>query len=57
MQRPNAIAPPDWINLWLHNDYWVFDTEARAWAAAAEHASRRLYAPTRLPQNESQKDF
>ena len=35
----NAIAPPDWINLWLHNDYWVFSTEARAWAAAVDNAN------------------
>ena len=28
-----GIAPTDWINLWLHNDFWVYSTEARAWAA------------------------
>ena len=35
----NAIAPPDWISLWLHNDYWVYNTEARAWAAAVDNAN------------------
>ena len=35
----SANGPPDWINLWLHNDFWVYSTEARAWAAAVDNAN------------------
>jgi hypothetical protein len=37
--HPGPCGPPDWINLWLHNELWVYDTEARAWAVAADNAN------------------
>jgi len=40
-----AWGPPKWINLWLHNELWIYDTEARAWAVAVDNANlHRLLA-------------
>ena len=35
----SANGPPDWIKLWLHNDFWLYSTEARAWAAAVDNSN------------------
>ena len=37
-------APPDWVELWLHNALWVFSTEAHAWGAAVDTENlRRIF--------------
>jgi hypothetical protein len=30
------LAPKDWIDIWLHNEFWVFNTELMAWAVATQ---------------------
>jgi hypothetical protein len=35
----SADGPPQWINLWLHNDYWLYSTEALAWAVAVDNSN------------------
>ena len=37
--RMSANGPPDWTELWLHNDFWLYSTEARAWAAAVDNSN------------------
>ncbi|MEI6077826.1 MAG: hypothetical protein WCS94_19750 [Verrucomicrobiota bacterium] len=33
-------GPPKWMDLYLHNyDFWLYDTEMRAWAAAVDNAN------------------
>lgn len=37
-------APPDWVELWLHNAIWLYSTEAQAWAAAVDTENlRRIF--------------
>ncbi len=37
-------APPDWVELWLHNALWLYSTEAQAWGAAVDTENlRRIY--------------
>jgi hypothetical protein len=38
--RMGYDGPPKWIDLWLHNhEFWLYDTEMRAWAAAVANAN------------------
>lgn len=40
----NEGAPPDWVELWLHNALWVYSTEAQAWGAAVDTENlRRIF--------------
>lgn len=40
----NDGAPPQWIDLWLHNALWVYSSEALAWAAAIDTENlRRIF--------------
>jgi hypothetical protein len=34
-----ADEPDDWVDLWMHNGMWVFDTERRGWAVAIDGAN------------------
>ena len=37
-------APPDWVELWLHNALWLYSTEAQAWGAAVDTENlRRIF--------------
>ncbi len=38
-------APPDWVELWLHNDIRLYRTELQAWGAAVDAENLgRIYA-------------
>jgi hypothetical protein len=39
--RCGGLAPEGWVDLWLHNELWVYDTEARAWAVAVQTENLR----------------
>ena len=34
-------GPDGWIDLWLHNDMWLYDTELLAWAVATDIGNLR----------------
>ena len=37
-------APPEWGELWLHNELWLYSTELQAWGAAVDTENlRRIY--------------
>jgi hypothetical protein len=39
--RMNIGVPPDWVELWLHNELWLYSNETRAWAAAVDTENLR----------------
>jgi hypothetical protein len=40
----DGLAPKDWVDLWLHNEFWLYDTEMLAWAVATQTENlRRLW--------------
>jgi hypothetical protein len=37
-------APPEWVELWLHNEIWLYSAELQAWGAAADTNNlRRIF--------------
>jgi hypothetical protein len=37
-------APSDWVELWLHNEMWLYSTELHAWGAAVDTGNlQRIY--------------
>jgi len=34
-----APEPENWIDLWMHNEMWLYDSERRAWAVAIDDAN------------------
>ena len=46
-----AKSPPDWVDKWVRNTEWLFDTPEAAWSVvpASERERYRLYAYRLLP--------
>jgi hypothetical protein len=37
----DGLAPKGWVDAWLHNQFWVYDTEMLAWGIALQTESLR----------------